>query len=564
MRKDSDLAAQRLAGIIDNSAEAIITASMDGIITEWNAGAENVYGYTAKEAVGKPISLIAAEDMADEALGHLAKSAKVFLKDLDGRFQLVNKRYEEWYQRSQEEVSGTTVFDRIQDKYARNYTDADRETVESGSTVEFEFSAHVPPPDGPKRLLSVTKFPVKNLHGQIIGVGTIHVDVTDQRHTEEQLRQAQKMEAVGQLTGGIAQDFNNLLTVIQGNAELLVGGSEGDKEKAQSILRASRRGAELTHGLLAFSRQQALDPQTIEIADLMTGLSGLLTRTLGEDIELEFKPRPDLWLVTVNAGQLENALLNLAINARDAMSGGGKLTIECNNVHLDGTFAAQDNEAVTGDYVAVLVSDTGTGMSDDVLAHVFEPFFTTKEIGAGSGLGLSMVYGFAKQSGGFVNIYSEEGKGTSVKIYLPRGKSGEKPDILTAEDNVQRGRGETILVLEDNDDVSDLAVLMLNELGYRTVTVPTAKKAFDALANGEHVDLVLSDVVLLGGVSGPEFAEEARKDYPDLNVIFMSGYPAEATKRNGLMGRDSILINKPFRRNQLAEVIRSALDRETG
>ena len=388
----------------------------------------------------------------------------------------------------------------------------------------------------------------------------IIVDQTEYQRLESQLRQAQKMEAVGQLTGGVAHDFNNLLTVILGNAELLADGPDGNNARTQAILRASKRGSELTHRLLAFSRQQPLNPQVMDLAELMTGLSELLARPLGETIDIELKSAPDLWPIMVDPGQLESALLNLAINARDAMPTGGKLTTECSNARLDGDYIAEDHDAVVGDYVVMAVSDTGTGMSSEVLAHAFEPFFTTKEVGAGSGLGLSMIYGFAKQSGGLVNIYSEEGKGTTIKLYLPRGETDTRREASAVEDVIPPGLSEMILIIEDDEDVRDFASEMLLGLGYRVIAVPSAKEARNILAAGEQVDLVLSDVVLPGGMSGPEFAEDAKKDYPDLRIIFMSGYHAEAAKRSGFLGADTVLINKPFQIRQLAEAVRNALD----
>ena len=389
----------------------------------------------------------------------------------------------------------------------------------------------------------------------------VSLDITAMKQTEERLRQAQKMEAVGQLTGGVAHDFNNLLAVILGNAELLADKAGGDVRRTEAILRAAARGAELTQRLLAFSRRQPLRPQPIDLAGLVAGMSDLLERTLGETIAITATASPELWSASADSGQVENAVLNLAINARDAMPGGGKLTIECSNVSLDGTCLAQNPEAIPGDYVLLTVSDSGTGMSAKVREHAFEPFFTTKEVGAGSGLGLSMVYGFAKQSGGHVIIYSEEGQGTTVKLYLPRARQAAKATNPQVPDDVLRGRGEVVLVIEDDAEVRDLVVKMLDSLDYQVIDVPETESASATLERGERVDLVLSDVILPGGRSGPEFAQEAGQRYHDLKIIFMSGYPAEAAKSNGLLGSDTILLNKPFERRQLAEALREALDR---
>jgi PAS domain S-box-containing protein len=388
----------------------------------------------------------------------------------------------------------------------------------------------------------------------------VAIDITEQRQAEDRLRQAQKMEAVGQLTGGVAHDFNNLLAVIMGNAELLEDQLGSEAPPLQAILRSATRGAELTQRLLAFSRRQPLQPQRIDLADLLAGMADLLQRTLGETIAIETVVAPDPWAASADPGQVENALLNLAINARDAMPGGGKLTVECANVRLDEAYVAQDPEAAVGDYALLAVSDTGTGMTPAVRSQAFEPFFTTKDVGEGSGLGLSMVYGFAKQSGGHVTICSESGKGTTVKLYLPRAEQISKKEKPKVAGNVPHAQGEMILVIEDDAEVRSLAVAMLAGLGYRAIDVPDAKSARAVLERGDRVDLVLSDVVLPGGRSGPEFAEEIRSHYPALKVIFMSGYPVVAAKRNGFVGSDRVLLNKPFRKRDLAKVLREALD----
>ncbi len=387
-------------------------------------------------------------------------------------------------------------------------------------------------------------------------------DITFRKQAEERLQQAQKMEAVGQLTGGVAHDFNNLLAVIQGNAELLAAGAEDDEGSlTRPLLRAARRGAELTQRLLAFSRRQPLHPQEIDFGELVDGMTELLSRTLGETIRIGTVAQPGLWTASADPGQVENAILNLAINARDAMPGGGKLTIECENARLDEGYVGQNPEALVGDYVVLSVSDSGTGMTTEVREHAFEPFFTTQEVGKGSGLGLSMVYGFAKQSGGHVIIYSEEGEGTTIRLYLPRAvQPSEAKEVPTALERMPRGQGETVLVLEDDPDVRQLAVKLVASLGYQVIDVPEAASARAVLDRGERLDLLLSDVVLPGGTSGPEFAEEARERFPDLKVIFMSGYAAEAAKRNGFLDSDKVLLNKPFQRSQLAEALFEALD----
>ena len=384
-------------------------------------------------------------------------------------------------------------------------------------------------------------------------------DVTEHKRAEEQLRQAQKMEAVGQLTGGVAHDFNNLLTVILGNAQMLEERLGRENVELDQIIQATKRGAELNHRLLAFSLQQPLRPQAIDLGSLVSGMSEMLTRALGETIEIETVVAPDLENALADPGQVENALLNLALNARDAMPRGGKLTIECANVQIDDAYVADNPEAKIGVYVVLAVSDEGSGMTAEVQAHAFEPFFTTKEVGQGSGLGLSMIYGFAKQSGGHVNIYSEAGKGTTVKLYLPRAQETMHVESPNKVEEMPLGRGEVVLVIEDDPDVRALTVRMLEVLNYKVIDAFNAAAAHKVLAKERSVDLVLSDVVLPGGVSGPEFAEEARITHPELKIIYMSGYPAEAAKRNGFLGSGQVLLNKPFEKRELAKAIRDVL-----
>lgn len=384
----------------------------------------------------------------------------------------------------------------------------------------------------------------------------ILTEITDKKRLESSLHQAQKMEAVGQLTGGIAHDFNNLLAVIQGNAELLEEVATDHASMVAAILRASERGAELTQRLLAFSRKQPLSPEAFSMFKLISGMTDLLERTLGETIVIEVPSKRGGWRTLADPGQVENALLNLALNARDAMPTGGKLTIECNEITLDeGGFA----DIAAGEYVVLSVTDHGLGMTRDIQKHAFEPFFTTKETGKGSGLGLSMVYGFAQQSGGQTTIYSEKGKGTTVKLYLPRARSEVDMPKSTVTEAVPRGQGETILLIEDDFEVRDLAELMLKNLGYTVVSSKDADAARQCIGAHPEITLVLSDVVLPGGISGPEISEEHAVAHPKLKFIFMSGYPAEAAKRNGFLGSDKVLLNKPFRIAQLAKAVHDAL-----
>lgn len=343
------------------------------------------------------------------------------VKDLEGHFQLVNRKHSEWFGLQPEDVIGRTAQD-ITTAYSAEATDMlDRKVIDTCEAHELELD--VPFADGTIHSLITTKFPILGPDSEITGVGTIHSDITERKHLEKQVHQAQKMEAVGQLTGGVAHDFNNMLGVMLGNAERLqsmFGGNDKAEHHIEEVISAINRSASLTHRLLAFSRQQTLSPTTTDVLGLVHGLEDMLRRTLGETIEVAVECDDAVWPATMDAHQFENALLNLAINARDAMPNGGMLTIASANVPLDETEAKRYEDVAPGDYVKVAVSDTGTGIDPEVLEKVFEPFYTTKEVGEGTGLGLSMVYGFAKQSKGHISISSEVGQGTTVELYLPR------------------------------------------------------------------------------------------------------------------------------------------------
>jgi PAS domain S-box-containing protein len=389
------------------------------------------------------------------------------------------------------------------------------------------------------------------------------IDVTRRNQAEVQLRQAMKMEAVGQLTGGVAHDFNNLLAIIQGNLELLsekLPLTPQTAEMMQHALAASERGAILTQRLLAFSRQQPLEPRLVDIGDFIRRELVLLNRTLSESIEISAKVDPNVWPVRIDPGQLGNAVLNLAVNARDAMPEGGILIIAAENTALDEVYAAENDEVVPGDYVLLSISDSGTGMAPDVAKRVFEPFFTTKPLGRGTGLGLSMVFGFVKQSGGHIKIYSELGHGTAVKIYLPRAHSDDQVDELASETvSLALGRGETILVVEDDSGVRKFIVTLLTDLGYGVHEAEDAQTALEQLSKGAP-DLLLSDVVLPKGMSGPALARAARAQHPALQVLFMSGYTRDALSREGALEDDVHILMKPFRKVDLATKIRAMLE----
>jgi signal transduction histidine kinase len=392
------------------------------------------------------------------------------------------------------------------------------------------------------------------------GIITLATDITERKAIDEQLRQAQKMEAVGQLTAGVAHDFNNMLAVISGNAELLEEELGKDNPRLATVYRATERAAELIQRLLAFSRRQVLKPEIINANSLIAEITGLLRHTLEEDIDIESVSTTGLWNCEVDPAQLENALVNLALNARDAMPDGGKLTIETANARLDDDYAAAQAEVTPGQYVMLAVTDTGTGMSPKVREHVFEPFFTTKAVGDGSGLGLSMVYGFVKQSGGHVTVYSEEGEGTTIKLYLPRSTETAAEKKEPVMDEVPVAQGETVLVVEDDPDLRTLAVALLSSLGYRIIEAATGVAALEELESMSGVNLLLTDVVLPGGMNGRELATEAERRAPGIQVLYMSGYTEDAIMHHGRLDADAELLQKPFRRSDLARAVRRALD----
>jgi PAS domain S-box-containing protein len=383
------------------------------------------------------------------------------------------------------------------------------------------------------------------------------------RAAEAQLRQAQKMEAVGQLTGGVAHDFNNMLTVIIGNAETIFEGLPSDsplRPICDQVLKAAEGSAALTHRLLAFSRQQPLQPRRTDIAKKVADMDAMLRRTLGEHVDIKLVTSPDIWSVIIDPVQLESAILNLAINARDAMPAGGCLTIEIANARLDGDYVATHPDAVPGDFVLVAVSDSGSGMAPDVMQRAFDPFFTTKEIGKGSGLGLSMVYGFVRQSGGHVKIYSEVGHGSSIKMYLPRATGGVKEvtGVEIAARVVPSGSA-TILVVEDDSMVRNHVAAQLTRLGYRVAVADNGKAALVLLAEAKF-DLLFTDVVMPGGMTGRDLAAEAMKRFPAMKILLTSGYTQNAFLHQDHLGAGLHLLGKPYRQHELAAKLREILE----
>jgi PAS domain S-box-containing protein len=426
-----------------------------------------------------------------------------------------------------------------------------------------EIAARLSGSGDPKRFV-VSGRPLRDASGAISGAALVYHDITQARETEHKLQQAQKLDAIGKLTGGVAHDFNNMLTVITGTTETLVAGLSSQPallNTASLIDRAAERCAELIQHLLAFARKQPLQPRNVDINSTVLDVSRLLRPTLGEQIEIETILEREVATSHIDPSQLANSLLNMAINARDAMPTGGKLLLETRNVVLDEAYAqtyAKTNEDVRpGPYVMLAVSDSGTGMPAEVRDQVFEPFFTTKEVGKGSGLGLSMVYGFVKQSGGHIRIYSEEGHGTTIRLYLPPATGRvETPVAATAP---LSGGSETILVVEDDAMVRNFVIAQLHSLGYKTIAAADGRSALAQVASGQPFDLLFTDVIMPGGMGGRELANEVAKRRPGTKVLYTSGYTDNAIMHHGRLDDGVLLLTKPYRKAQLDQMVRRAL-----
>ena len=480
----------------------------------------------------------------------------VSLRDLDGRFTFVNRAYETFAGQSEGSILGRTVAELRSQEYSDGIAVQDRSVIEGRRAVQWEMT--VPKPHGERTVL-VVKFPIYDLAGEVVSVGSILADITEQKRAETHLAQAQRIEAVGQLTGGIAHDFNNLLTSILLNADVLatVIEDENIRPMADAVRMAAERGADLTRRLLAFGRRQMLEPRPTNVKELLAGMEPLMYRTLGEHIEISSKHAADLWPATVDPGQLENAVLNLAVNARDAMPDGGRITIETFNTVLD----AQEAEITPGDYVVIAVHDTGCGMAPDVVARAFEPFFTTKDVGKGTGLGLSMVYGFVKQSGGHVRLSSDVGKGTVVRLYLPRSAvaGATVNGARSAPLALPRGE-EMILFVEDDPMVRQHTERQIATLGYRVVTAENAAAALAHVEEGCQPDLLFTDIVMPGGVNGRQLAQKLRLRWPTLRVLYTSGYARGTLDVDGEQVPSKYVLGKPYRRSDLANKLREVLD----
>ncbi len=497
---------------------AIFQLDREGNVTTWNPGAQHIKGYAPDEIIGKHFSCFYTEE--DRAAG---LPQKVLAQAAAGRFEGEGRRVRK---------------------------------------------------DGGIFWASVVIDPIRDERGNLIGFAKVTRDITDRKEAEERLKAAQaqlaasqKLEAVGQLSGGIAHDFNNLLMIVLGNLETLqrqlrdLNASDHAQRSLALAMRGAHRAAALTSRLLAFSRRQPLDPKPVNVNSFLTNVRDFLQRSLGEQVELETVGSAGLWQIESDPNHLESAIVNLAINARDAMPEGGKLTLEAANVWVDDEYSRANPELAPGQYVSVSVTDTGTGMTPDTQSHAFEPFFTTKEVGRGTGLGLSQVYGFVKQSGGHVKIYSELGQGTTIKLYFPRYMGKDTGDENAIEKSVTgTDFHETLLIVEDDPDLRTYLGDVLRGLRYRILTAPNATAALALLQQEGDIDLLLTDIVM-PGINGRELADKAKLLRPDMLVLYMTGYSRNAVIHQGRLDEGVSLIQKPVSQAELAHRIRLMLDK---
>ena len=506
-RKHADENRARLAAIVDSSDDAIVSMGLDGTILTWNAGAERVYGYLAGEIIGRNRAIL------------LAPGGEV------GELQL------------------------MMDKAARG---------EAGKPFEMRRMRK----NGSPVDLSVTLSPMTDSGGRVTSVSAIARDITDRRALEAQYHQAQKMEAIGQLAGGVAHDFNNLLTVILGYCELLLDDADTSGKCRTDVAQIQKAGvsaAALTRQLLAFSRKEIISPTLLDLNVVLAGMRALLNRLIREDVEIVIRLRPEPAPVMADRGQLEQIVLNLVVNARDAMPGGGTLTIAVTNVDLAPIYAQNHLGVIAGPYVELAVTDTGTGMTPDVKARLFEPFFTTKDASSGTGLGLATVHGIVTQNRGNIDVDSVLGQGTTFRVYLPR--ETKVPQVAEVPAPVRRAHagGETVVVVEDAEGLRSLITILLQRLGYKVLGAANAEQAFRLFDQGVDIHLLLTDVVMPGG-NGPELAKRLVSIRPALKVIYMSGYTDDAIVHHGVLDSGIAFLHKPFTADALGRKIREVLD----
>ena len=531
----------RLASILTIAADAIISLNGKLEITLFNQGAETIFGYRKEEVLGRPLTLLlperfrASHDAHISAFGKSAASAR----RMGERSEIVGLR------KSGEEFPADASISHFTIDGEITYTAVLRDITEMKRAHELLAESHA---DLERRVAERTR--------------ELSTEIERRELAQAQLVRAQRMEAFGQLTGGIAHDFNNLLTVVTGNLELLE--MRLKDEKNLSIVNrakdAAEMGARLTNRLLMFARRRQLETATVNLNEHVAGMADLLRRTIGEHIELLTVLEPHLWDVRVDTSEVENAILNLAINSRDAMPEGGKLVIETANVRLEEPHPAVSGQVAPGDYVRLTVTDTGEGMSGEVRQRAFEPFFTTKQPGKGTGLGLSTIYGFVQQLGGSIGLYSEPGRGTSISIYLPRAEtSGADAAGRQSAGPLPLAEGETILVVEDNPDVRRVTRARIEQLGYQVVEAETGPLAIEVLVAGTPIDLVFSDVVLAGGMSGFDVARWVQQNRPKIRILMTSGYPDEVLRSQDASAAALKMLRKPYNMRELADQLRASM-----
>ncbi|SEL99159.1 PAS domain S-box-containing protein [Xaviernesmea oryzae] len=548
---------------------AVPLADDKGQVERWIGATTDIHDLRlAREqlaALNATLEQRVAERTADRDRMWRLSTDVMLVADFEGRIMAVNPAWTSLLGWGEDELVGSIFLDLVHpDDLAATHEEIAR--LSDGATV-FTFVNRYRARNGSYRRFSWTAVPDDRfIHAVGRDVTAEHEAADVLRRTETALQRAQKMEAIGNLTGGVAHDFNNLLQVISGNLQLLLkdlAGNERAERRVNNALAGVNRGSKLAAQLLAFGRRQALDPRVVNIGRLVQGMDEMVRRTIGEGVEVETVVSGGLWNTLVDTTQMENALLNLAINARDAMDSYGRLTIEVMNAVLDETYATGVEDVEPGDYVSISVSDTGSGIAPEILDKVFDPFFSTKAEGKGTGLGLSMVYGFVKQSGGHVRIYSEPGLGTHVRMYLPRAHAAED-DAEVMDTSGVVGGNETILVAEDDEGVRTTVVEMLQDLGYRVLKASDAASALSVVESGLPIDLLFTDVVMPGPLKSTEMVAAARRLIPGLAVLFTSGYTENSIVHGGRLDAGVQLLSKPYARQQLAQKVRAVLDQRAG
>lgn len=485
----------------------------------------------------------------------------IYMKDLEGRYTFINRAYEKQFQISESDIIGRTDYDIFPPDTADEFHKHDNEALTAEKPLEFE--EVIPQRNGIHTYLS-SRFTLKHTSGEIYALCGVLTDITERKNIEIQLRRTQKMDAIGQLTGGIAHDFNNLLAIIQGNAELLefqLDNTDEVFQRINNIKKTTRRASDLTRQLLGFSRDTVKKIKTENINSLISELETLIARAVTPKIIVEHKLAEDLWLTAIDPGDFQNALLNLIFNARDAISSEGRLTLATRNRTLDTVYSSRNIHIDPGDYVELAVSDTGIGMPREVMESIFEPFYSTKEIGKGTGLGLSMVYGFVKRSQGTIDVYSELGRGTTFKIFLPRsGGSIEQADeSVKTPDTLPQG-SETVLIVDDETDLLQVAKESLCALGYNVLTATNGEQALKLMEKSPSIDLLISDVVMPGGMSGYDLARQTTDKYPTIKILLSSGFTEKVEMHSRQTYQHAELLNKPYTRSELAQKVRSLLN----